>query len=60
MGRQPRLIFALLLLPALLAGCSGGEDTSMTKDEKDNFKGGPMPADFSSKPGASPANGPPK
>lgn len=58
MGRQSRLILVLLALVAV--GCGSGADTSMTKDEKENFKGGPMPANFNTKPGSQPANGPPK
>ncbi len=36
-------MIGVLLCGLLLAGCSG-EQTPLTKDEKANLKGGPMPA----------------
>ncbi|HVK05285.1 MAG TPA: hypothetical protein VM490_17535 [Armatimonadaceae bacterium] len=54
-GRRMALLAALALLGALTAaGCK--TDTKMPEEDKANFNGGPMPADF--KPGV-PAGPPP-
>ena len=39
------LLFSLTGLSLLAGGCKGTE-SQMSKDEEENFKGGPMPAGF--------------
>lgn len=43
-------LFAIALLGAVAAGC-GAPEAALSKDEKENFKGGPPPANFAPKNG---------
>jgi hypothetical protein len=57
--RAARIAVAALLMGAMavsLVGCS--EKTEMSKEEQENFKGGPMPPGFLDKPGGAPSAGP--
>lgn len=42
------------LLGASTAGCSSSSETSLSKEEQANFKGGPMPAGYNGGPSAGP------